>query len=84
MSKNRKHKIRPDAKLNPELRNQVQTVRGGMMDAAEQSPLPDRFKVENDADYPCVWITDSTTGRRARVSLFAYRVVRDVLSDLFL
>lgn len=77
------HEIASDTRLNPELRKKVGRVRGNMMAAAEATPLPDRFKVTPSATEPRVTITDTTTGRTAQVSLYAYSQVRETLHDLF-
>jgi len=78
-----KHNITTDARMNPELRTQVQTVRGGMVGAAEQFSLPERFKAEPLEDRPAFTITNSLTGRSTEVGLCNYGGVRQALRDLF-
>ena len=79
----RKQAVRGDEKFNPALREEIQTLRGGLYTAAEQQPLPSRFTTEPDPNRPAVIITDTTSGRQCTVSLYAYREVRGVLTELF-
>jgi hypothetical protein len=74
---------RDDARLNPELREQTQTLRGEMADAAERQPMPPRFSAESDPNRPAMIITDAQTGRQTTVPLFAYGEVRAALTELF-
>lgn len=80
---NRKIAVRGDNKLNPVLKAQIQTLRGGMANIAEQQPMPARFTAETDPNMPAMIITDLLTGRQTTVGMFAYRAVRSALSDLF-
>ena len=75
--------VRSDANLNPELANQIQTLRGGMASVAEQQPIPARFTSEADPNKPAFIITDTLTGRQTTVALYAYREVRQSLTELF-
>ena len=50
---------------------------------AEEVPIPDKFQVEFAPDHPIVFIADSTTGRRVRIPIGAYRDVRRTLHALF-
>lgn len=79
----KKHAITSDARLNPRLKAEVQTLRGGIVAAANQRPLSKRFVVEAVASAPSMKITDLTTRKSAEVPLFAYGEVRDVLTTLF-
>lgn len=68
-------------KLEPVLAAEITSLRGGMIGAAEQVPLPARFAAE-----PCgnkVTITDQNTGRDVVVGLCDYLGARVVLSVLF-
>jgi hypothetical protein len=77
------HEIIPDASANPALRKQMGTLRGGMVQAANSNPLPERFKVEPVLGAPRMDITDTQTGRKTTVPIFAYGEVRRALNELF-
>jgi hypothetical protein len=77
------HAINGDELMNDALRNDVQSLRGGMVGAAERHHLPDRFQVIQDVDAPRMIIKDTETGRSTIVPLFAYGNVREALNDLF-
>ena len=72
-----------DKDLNPQLKEQVQGLRGGIVAQAHNRPIPDRFICEGHPDRPAVIITDSETGKQVTVPLFAYGEVRTTLSALF-
>ena len=72
-----------DASLNSRLATQVATVRGGMVEAAEAQSLPNRFDATPHPDHASMILTDIDTGRASIIPLFAYRAVREALSDLF-
>ena len=74
-----KMKIKSDEKLNPVLRNQVQTLRC-MINKGVNS---ERFIKTPCSDCPAVYVTDIETGRKTAVSLFALSEVMDALKDLF-
>lgn len=75
--------ISNDKTCNPELREEVQSLRGGLVSVAERNELPERFQVTPNKDHPRMEITDNTTGRTTVVPLFGYGEVRKVLNDLF-
>lgn len=77
------HHITTDDRMNPALKAEIGGLRGGMLGAAEKVNCPDRFTMTPDPDNPAMFITDTTTGRKARVSLYAYGAVREVLAELF-
>lgn len=76
-------KISNDERLNPVLKDQVQGLRGAMVDQAEKNQLPERFTVKQHKDLPRMIIEDQETGRSTEVPLFAYGEVRRTLSELF-
>jgi hypothetical protein len=71
-----KVKINSDSQLNPELRDEVQTLRG-MINTGEETS---RFKKEYAKDKPQVVITDTMTGKQTSVSLYAASNVMDALA----
>lgn len=79
----RKHSVSTDARMNPELKEEVQGLRGSMLGQAEKHEIPERFTVVPHPDRPALIITDSTTGRSTTVPLFAYGAIREALGDLF-
>ncbi len=83
MRTTRKYAISADSNLHDKLKDELQTLRGAMVGAAEQFPLPARFRAEPHPDRPAFVITDSLTGRTATVSLFAYGATRQALNELF-
>jgi hypothetical protein len=68
---------------NAELRREIQGIQQSIANAAEAAPLPARFTVTPLEGQPQVRIVDQETGRSQLVPLFAYRVVREVLSGFF-
>jgi len=76
-------KVKNDRKLNPRLRKQIQGLRGMIVGAAELHSVPKRFKITPDPTHPRMDITDRTTGKTSKISLYAYGQVRKLLSDLF-
>jgi hypothetical protein len=79
----KKHSISSDESLNRPLKEDVTTLRGGIVDQAEKVELPSRFAVEPHKDLPRMIITDTETDKSIEVPLFAYGEVRKVLSSLF-
>lgn len=78
-----KYGVTADERLHPRLKDQLQSLRGAMVGAAETFPLPRRFQTEAHPDRPAIIITDAATGRQASVSLYAYGATRQVLNELF-
>lgn len=72
-----------DKHLNPQLKEAVQGLRGGIVAQANKNPIPERFMCEPHPDHPRVIITDTETGKTTDVPLFAYGEVRKVLTELF-
>jgi hypothetical protein len=64
-------------------RDAGKVLQGGMMDAADEQPLPERFRVTYADPGNRVLLTDAETGRQVFVGVFALREVRKVLFDLF-
>src|SRR5690606_35012913 len=79
----KKHTISTDSELNTQLKEEVSTLRGGIMDQADKNKLPARFTVEPHNDSPRMIITDTETSRSVEVPLFSYGEVRKVLNTLF-
>lgn len=79
----KKHEIKSDEKLNPQLKEEVTTLRGGILSQAEKNELPSRFSVKSADNSPSMIITDNDTGKQVKVPLFAYGDVRKVLNKLF-
>jgi len=77
------HPISSDENMYPELKQQVQSIRGSISERANANPLPQRFTVEQSHTTPSMVITDTITGNATKVPLFAYGEVRNVLNDLF-
>jgi hypothetical protein len=69
--------------MNKALRKQVKGLQAGIMGAAEQNPLPQRFTVDPVSGKPFVRIHCLSTGKLAEVPLFAYGEVRKVLSAFY-
>lgn len=78
-----KHVILTDNNLNGELKKQVSTLRGGIVEQANKQDLPSRFQVEAHKDLPKMIVTDKETDRCVEVPLFSYGEVRRVLNSLF-
>ena len=76
-------KIKSDKKLNPALAEEVQGVRGILVDSAESNPIPERFTVQASSEGPYMYIVDNETNRTSKVPLFAYGQTRRVLTELF-
>lgn len=76
-------KIKRNNQTNPELAKQAQEVRTAIVSAAEKNSLPSRFKVKPSKTSPSMIITDSKTGKKTKVPLFAYGEVRKALTQLF-
>lgn len=72
-----------DARRSPEGQQLIGEMRGSMLVAAEQRPLPDRFSAVPHPDRPAMIVCDETTGRSCTVGLFAYGALREALTDLF-
>lgn len=83
MRKSPRHEIASDARKSPQLREELGSLRGGMVQAAEKRPLPARFTAQASPTRPSYTITDSETGKSATVPLFAYGEVREALASLF-
>lgn len=79
----KKHIISSDSKLNPVLKEEVTSLRGGMLAQAEKNQLPSRFEVQSHKEFPSMIIRDRKSGNITEVPLFAYGEVRRVLNDLF-
>jgi hypothetical protein len=73
-----KHVIDSDKKLNPELANDVATLRG-LIKVGKST----RFKAERCSDRPAVTITDIETGASTVVGLYAASATIDALNELF-
>lgn len=71
--------IKSDENLNPQLRKEVQEVRG-MINKGIDS---ERFKKVPCDDRPAYTIIDTETNKQAIVPLFALAEVMDVLHKLF-
>lgn len=76
-------KITSDNELNPQLKAQVQGLRGGIVAQANERPCPDRFMCESHREQAAITITDTETGNKTTVPLFAYGEVRTALLNLF-
>lgn len=76
------HRTRTDARLNPALQEQVGTLRGSMLDAAERHPLPPGFVVE-PMDRPSARLVHEESGRSHVVPFYAYSAVRKAFSEMF-
>jgi hypothetical protein len=74
-----KHKIKSDERLNPQLKEEVQTLRG-VINIGQGS---NRFTTARSEDTPGVIITDLHTGRTTTSPLFAASNVMDALKELF-
>lgn len=72
-------KIKSDENLNPALKDQVQTLRG-MINKGVNS---ERFIKTPCDDCPAFYVTDTETGKKTTVSLFALSEVMDALRNLF-
>lgn len=72
-----------DEKMNPELRAEVQGLRGSIVTQAEKTPLPSRFTSEPDPGRPAMIITDTASGRSTSVGLCDYFGAIQVLSMFF-
>jgi hypothetical protein len=83
MTRRRKYPVTADESLHPVLQHQLAMLRGGMLGAAEKSPLPARFTTRPDADRPAIFITDTRSGRSTLVGLCDYHGARQALHDLF-
>lgn len=79
----KKHVISSDKRLNPQLKEEVSSLRGNISEQAEKNELPSRFVVEPHDDLPKMIIKDTITGKTSEVPIFAYGEVRKVLGDLF-
>jgi hypothetical protein len=78
----RRHAIESDNVLNDALKEEVQTLRGDIMDCAEKkNPLPEGFEAVPCKNDPSVMI--KYNGRESQVPIFAYGEVRQTLNDLF-
>jgi len=77
------HHISSDDSLNPALADEVASLRGTMLDAAETAPLSDRYLTRPHPDRAAMVLTDRVTGRTTTVGLYAYSEVREALTDLF-
>ena len=71
-----------DNQMNPQLREQVQGLRGVIANNAHKNPIPERFTCEPLPDRPAVIITDSQTGNKTVCQLFAYGAVRATPPEL--
>lgn len=71
-----------NSKLNPTLRDELGFLRGGMIRAAERTPMPNRFSAEAHDSRPAVVVTDAHTGRKTTVALCNYQGVRQALNEL--
>lgn len=72
-----------DADLNPDLAEELSSLRGGMAGAAERVEVPDRFTFEPHPDRAAMILTDTETGKTTTVALCGYSDVRKALADLF-
>lgn len=79
----KKHSISSDEKSNPVLKEEITSLRGGMLAQAEKIELPSRFEVESHKERPRMIIKDKETGKVTEVPIFAYGEVRKALHDLF-
>jgi hypothetical protein len=78
------HSIKGDEKLNSRLRNEVGTLRGSILQAAEAGvSIPERFVAVPSKASPEMVITDKETGKRTTVALCHYYGVRKALQELF-
>ncbi len=77
------HAIKSDNRLNPQLRAEVQGLRGAITSQAESVQLPRRFVATPSTLKPEIAIRDTVTGKLAHVPMFAYGEVRRVLAELF-
>lgn len=76
------HRTRSDARLDPALQEQVGTLRGSMLDAAERNPLPPGFRVE-PMDRPSARIVHEASGRSHVVAFHSYGAVRKAFGEMF-
>lgn len=79
MAQNKVMEIETDNKLNPQLKREVQTLRG-MINTGVNS---ERFKKDACKDKPGYIVTDTQTGKQVMVPLFALSDVMNVLNALF-
>ena len=79
MAQNKVMEIKTDNKLNPQLKREVQTLRG-MINTGVNS---ERFKKAPCKDKPGYIVTDTQTGKQVMVPLFALSDVMNVLNALF-
>ena len=75
--------ISTDDRLNPQLAQQLSSLRGGLIETAEIQVMPERFTASPHPDRPAMILIDTVMGNSATISLFAYREVRKALQDLF-
>jgi hypothetical protein len=81
MKKNTDAEKTIDEQLNPELAEQVQTVRGGMLQQVEaDGDWPDRYEVFADPDRPVHWIHDKVTDTYLEAKLCNLMAVRRALA----
>lgn len=73
--------IKSDERLNSELKQQVRKVRSSIAKNTKAESF--RFTAKPSADFAGMIITDTTTGKTAAVSLYAYSNVMAVLKELF-
>jgi|PlaIllAssembly_1097288.scaffolds.fasta_scaffold580478_2 hypothetical protein len=78
----KKHFISTDKDLNPQLREEVSTLRGSILGQAEKKALPEQFSVVPHPDEPCMIITNNANGKSYTCGLFAYGSVREALNNL--
>jgi hypothetical protein len=83
MPKKRNYAVTTDANLNSVLQDQLATLRGRMVGAAEKHSLPKRFRARPHADIPAFIVTDTATGRTTTISLCSYGDIRQALHELF-
>lgn len=81
--KMQKHTISTDSNLSKSLKEEVTSLRGGIVGQANKNKIPSRFEVEMHKDLPRAIITDAETHKSIEVPLYAYGEVRKVLNCFF-
>ena len=79
----KRHFVTADKDLNPDLANQVATLRGGIVGQANKMKKNDKFTYELSVSSPEARITNNENGKSTIVPLYAYGDVIKVLNELF-